>query len=67
MTDKHPLIPSLRERAEGRRMTGPRPAGQRWTKADDNQLRAMLEADAKPPEIARKLKRTIMQSMPERG
>ena len=41
-------------------MIGPRPAGQRWTKADDNQLRAMLEAGAKAPEIARKLKRTIM-------
>ena len=41
-------------------MTGPRPAGRRWTREADDQLRAMLEAGAKAPEIARKLKRTSM-------
>jgi hypothetical protein len=40
-------------------MTGPRPAGRSWTRADDDQLRAMLEAGTKANAIAKKLKRTV--------
>ena len=40
-------------------MTGPRPAGRPWTRADDDQLRAMLKAGIKADAIARKLKRTV--------
>jgi hypothetical protein len=39
-------------------MTGPRPAGRRWTAAEENQLQEMLDAGMAAPEIARKLKRT---------
>ena len=39
-------------------MTGPRPAGRRWTEAEENQLRKMLDAGMKVPNIARKLNRT---------
>jgi hypothetical protein len=40
-------------------MTGPRPAGRPWTLIEDRQLRHMLKAGKKAPEIARTLKRTI--------
>jgi hypothetical protein len=40
-------------------MTGPRPAGRPWTQSEDRQLRDMLNARKKAPEIAQKLKRTI--------
>ena len=39
-------------------MTGPRPAGRRWTAAEVNQLQEMLDAGIPAAEIARKLKRT---------
>jgi IS30 family transposase len=39
-------------------MTGPRPAGRRWTAAEQDQLQEMLDAGMTAPEIARKLKRT---------
>jgi hypothetical protein len=39
-------------------MTGPRPAGRPWTRADDDQLRAMLKAGTKANTIAQKLRRT---------
>jgi hypothetical protein len=39
-------------------MTGPRPAGRRWTAAEEIQLREMLDAGMKVPSIARKLNRT---------
>jgi hypothetical protein len=39
-------------------MTGPRPAGLPWTRAEDDQLRAMFEAGMKSPAIALKLRRT---------
>jgi DNA-binding NarL/FixJ family response regulator len=46
-------------RAEGEgQMTGPRPAGRRWTEAEESQLREMLDAGMKVPNIARKLNRT---------
>jgi hypothetical protein len=40
-------------------MTGPRPAGRRWTLADDNMLRGLLASGMKPRLIAQKLKRSI--------
>ena len=40
-------------------MSGPRTRGWQWTQADDDQLRAMLEAGMKATEIAPKLKRTV--------
>jgi chromosome segregation and condensation protein ScpB len=40
-------------------MTGPRPAGRPWTRAEDDQLRAMLEAGVKAPAIGQKIKRTV--------
>jgi hypothetical protein len=40
-------------------MTGPRPAGRPWTRAEDHSLEEMLKAGLKAPEIAQKLKRTI--------
>ena len=39
-------------------MTGPRPAGQPWTRGEEDQLRAMLAAGMKSPAIALKLRRT---------
>jgi hypothetical protein len=39
-------------------MTGPRPAGRRWTAAEENQLKEMLAAGMTAPKIARKLNRT---------
>jgi hypothetical protein len=39
-------------------MTGPRPAGLPWTRGEEDQLRAMLEAGMKPPAIGLKLRRT---------
>jgi hypothetical protein len=53
-----------RARLVGRRegegeMTGPRPAGRPWTRAEDHLLKEMLKAGLKAPEIAQKLKRTI--------
>jgi IS30 family transposase len=39
-------------------MTGPRPAGRRWTAAEESQLQEMLDAGVKVPNIARKLNRT---------
>jgi hypothetical protein len=46
--------------AEGEgEMTGPRPAGRPWTRAEDHSLEEMLKAGLKGPEIAHKLKRTI--------
>ena len=48
------------EWAEGEReMTGPRPAGRPWTRADDDELRALLDSGIKGAEIARKMKRTV--------
>ena len=48
------------EWAEGEReMTGPRPAGRPWTRADDDELRAMLGSGMKVAAIARKMKRTV--------
>jgi hypothetical protein len=41
-------------------MTGPRPAGRRWTEAEENQLRKMLDAGMKVPNIARRLDRTAL-------
>jgi hypothetical protein len=40
-------------------MTGPRPAGRRWTLADDNMLRGLVASGMKPRLIAQKLKRSI--------
>jgi hypothetical protein len=40
-------------------MTGPRPAGLPWTRREEDQLRAMLEAGMKAPAIALKLRRTV--------
>jgi hypothetical protein len=40
-------------------MTGPRPAGRPWTRAEDRSLEEMLKAGLKAPEIAQKLKRTV--------
>lgn len=40
-------------------MTGPRPAGRPWTRAEDHSLEEMLKAGLRAPEIAQKLKRTI--------
>jgi hypothetical protein len=39
-------------------MIGPRPAGQRWTPAEDAQLLALLDSKTDRALIARKLKRT---------
>jgi hypothetical protein len=39
-------------------MTGPRPAGRPWTKADVTQLHELIAAGVKVNLIARKLKRT---------
>jgi DNA-binding NarL/FixJ family response regulator len=39
-------------------MTGPRPAGRRWTAVEEIQLQEMLAAGMTGQEIARKLKRT---------
>ena len=40
-------------------MTGPRPAGRPWTRVEDVQLRAMLEAGMTAPAVAQKIKRTV--------
>jgi hypothetical protein len=40
-------------------MTGPRPAGRPWTRAEDRALEELLEAGLKVPAIAQKLKRTV--------
>jgi hypothetical protein len=40
-------------------VTGPRPAGRRWTLADDNMLRGLLASGMKPRLIAQKMKRSI--------
>jgi hypothetical protein len=40
-------------------MIGPRPAGQRWTPAEDAQLLAALDSKTDRASIARKLKRTV--------
>jgi hypothetical protein len=40
-------------------MVGPQPHRQPWTPADDDQLRAMLEAGMSTEKIARKLRRTV--------
>jgi hypothetical protein len=40
-------------------MTGPHPAGLPWTRGEEDQLRAMLEAGMKAPAIALKLRRTV--------
>ncbi len=40
-------------------MTGPRPAGRAWTRADDEQLQALLDSGMKAPAIAQKMKRTV--------
>ena len=46
-------------RAEGEgEMNGPRPAGRRWTPAEEDQLQTMLDAGMTASEIATKLKRT---------
>jgi hypothetical protein len=40
-------------------MTGLYSAGLPWTRAEDDQLRAMLKASKKTPAIALKLRRTV--------
>jgi hypothetical protein len=40
-------------------MTGPYSAGLPWTRGEDDQLRAMLEAGMKTPAIALNLRRTV--------
>jgi hypothetical protein len=40
-------------------MTRARPAGLPWTRGEEDQLRAMLEAGMKTPAIALKLRRTV--------
>ena len=40
-------------------MTGPRPAGRPWTRVEDDQLRAMLEAGMTARAVAQKIKRTV--------
>ena len=40
-------------------MTGPRPAGRPWTRADDDMLRKLLTSGMKPRLIAPKMKRSI--------
>ena len=40
-------------------MTGPRPAGRRWTKAEDNELQELLATGKTAREIARKLNLTM--------
>jgi hypothetical protein len=40
-------------------MTGPRPAGRRWTLTDDDMLRKLLISGLKPRLIAPKMKRSI--------
>jgi hypothetical protein len=39
-------------------MTGPRPAGRPWTKAEETELRYLLSSGVKVGSIARKLKRS---------
>ena len=39
-------------------MTGPRPAGRPWTRAEETQLRELIASGAKVEVIARKLKRS---------
>jgi hypothetical protein len=39
-------------------MTGPRPAGRRWTRAEEAELRKLIASNVKPVEIAKKLKRS---------
>ena len=40
-------------------MTGPRPAGRRWTLADNDMLRELMASGMKPRQIAPKIKRSI--------
>jgi len=40
-------------------MIGRRPAGQRWTSAENTQLLALLDSKMDRASIARKLKRTV--------
>jgi len=40
-------------------MTGPRPSGRPWTRAEDNQLLVLLNSGMKAALIAQKMKRTI--------
>jgi hypothetical protein len=40
-------------------MSGPRPAGRRWTFTDDDMLRKLMVSGMKPPMIAQKMKRSI--------
>ena len=51
-------VANCQARAEGEEMAGPRPAGLPWTRGEEDQLRAMLEAGMKTPAIALKLRRT---------
>jgi hypothetical protein len=39
-------------------MTGPRPAGQPWTRAEEAELRELIAAKVKVVQIAKKLKRS---------
>jgi hypothetical protein len=39
-------------------MSGPRPAGRRWTLTDDDMLRKLLTSGMKPLLIAQKMKRS---------
>jgi len=59
----HP--PLGRARPEGEEMTGHRPAGLPWTRGEEDQLRAMLEAGMKTPAIALKLRRQCQQFVRE--
>jgi hypothetical protein len=40
-------------------MTGPRPAGRRWTLTDDDMLRKLVTSGMMPRPIAQKMKRSI--------
>jgi hypothetical protein len=40
-------------------MSGPRPAGRPWTRAEDNQLRDLSASGMRAGLIAQKLKRTV--------
>jgi hypothetical protein len=40
------------------KMTGPRPAGRRWTRAEEAELRQLIASKVKPVQIAKKLKRS---------
>jgi hypothetical protein len=46
-------------------MTGTKPVGRRWTRAEEEQLRDMLDAGMTAAEVATKLERIAKRSMPD--